>query len=124
MLKPAHQHLLLIGFSTCLAAFSLAAIVLNTDPTTSGVITHTFFYASFFVTVAGLTALAGLLIRNKFFSGLYIIHLSDSLRQSLLLACLLTGSLLLLAKGLLFWWVELSLILLIVAIEALFNLKT
>jgi hypothetical protein len=123
MFQPAKQHILLIGFSTLLAAFSLASIVFFTDPYTAGLLTHIFFYLSLFLTVLGISVIIGISIRQLLFSGLYITHMGQSFRQAVLISALVTSSLLLQSKGLLYWWVELSLILLLTFIEIFLSLQ-
>ena len=123
MFKHFQQHLILIGLSTILAAFSLASIIFFTDPNTAGVITHLFFYVSLFLTSLGIFVIAGLLVRQMLFTGLYIIHLGQSFRQAMLLSVLISASLILQAQKLLYWWVEGSLILLLLFIEIFLSLK-
>ncbi|MBI5530130.1 MAG: hypothetical protein HY918_01375 [Candidatus Doudnabacteria bacterium] len=120
--KPK-QHLFLIGFSTLLTAFSLASIINFTDPQTASFLTFSFFYISLFLMSLGLFTLIGLLIRQQINPGHYIANLSNSFRQALLLSLLITISMVLLSKQLLFWWIELTLILFFSFIEALLNLK-
>jgi hypothetical protein len=123
MFKYFHQHLVLIGLSTLLAGFSLASIIFFTDPYAAGTVTHVFFYLSLFLTALGLFVIIGLVIRQLFFPGLYITHLGQSFRQGLLLAVLMTASLMLQGQKLLYWWVEASLILLLIFIEIFLSLQ-
>ena len=122
MFKPFHQHIILIGLSTLLAVFSAMSIVWFTDPQTAGALTFTFFYASFFLAALGMAVIVGLIIRQLLFPGLYVTHLSNAFRQASLVAVLITSSLILQAQRLLYWWVEGSLILLIVAVEIFLSL--
>ncbi|MEK7162053.1 MAG: hypothetical protein AAB729_05190 [Patescibacteria group bacterium] len=55
--------------------------------------------------------------------GLYVNNLSNSFRQAFLLSLLIVASFFLLSKNLMFWWVEASLILFLVFLEAFLNLK-
>ncbi|HVY67987.1 MAG TPA: hypothetical protein VHA30_03800 [Patescibacteria group bacterium] len=120
--NPKTQTSLLV-FSTFLAAFSLASIISFTDPKAASWITFAFFYASLFLFSLGIFTLLGLGLRQWLAPGLYVLNLGHSFRQALLLALLITISVILLSKHLLFWWVEASLILFFAAIEAFLNLK-
>jgi hypothetical protein len=117
------QHLFLLVFSTALAAFSLASIVNFTDPQTASWVTLGFFYASLFLFNLGIFTLLGLLLRQWLWPGLYIINLSNSFRQAVLISILVAVSFWLLSARLLFWWVEASLILFLAAVEAFLSLK-
>lgn len=120
--NPKRQVTLLIS-STLLSAFSLASIINFTDPTSASWITFTFFYFGLFLLALGICTLIGLALRQILSPGLYVVNLSASFRQGLLLAVLIVVSFVLLSKSLLFWWVEGSLILFLAAVEAFFNLK-
>jgi putative effector of murein hydrolase LrgA (UPF0299 family) len=71
----------------------------------------------------GLFTLLGTFIRKKFTTEIPGNILGQSLRQGLQIALLVTVSLLLSAKGLLYWWVEASLILFFIFFEIFFHLK-
>jgi len=113
----------LIVFSTLLAAFSLASILNFTDPASAGAVTFVFFYLSLFLFTLGLLCLIGLGLRQWLAPGLYVVNFANSFRQAFLVALLLVASFWLLSLKLLFWWVELSLILFLSAVEAFLNLK-
>ncbi len=123
MVSEPRQHLTLIIFSTILAGFSLASIINFTDPQSASWLTLSFFYFSLFLVSLGIFTLIGLGLRKKFWPGHYVANLSNSFRQALLLALLITASFFLLSKGLLFWWLEATLILFLVFVEAFLNLK-
>src|SRR5581483_5485525 len=100
------------------------ACILNfTDPRNSSFLTFAFFYASLFLFCLGAFTLIGLLLRQSFWPGVYLMNLGSSFRQALLLSLLITASFVLLSWRLLFWWVELSLILFFACIEGFLNLK-
>jgi hypothetical protein len=120
--NPKNQ-LLLIGLSTLLAGFSLASIINFTDPTSASLVTLGFFYISLFLVCLGLFTLVGVSLRQWLWPGLYLANLGDSFRQALLISLLIVISFLLLAKRILFWWVEGSLVLFLAAVEAFLNLK-
>ena len=117
------KQLSLIFFSTLLAAFSLGSIINFTDPGSASWLTFGFFYASLFLTTLGLFTLIGMGLRHWLSLGLYILDLRASFRQALLIALLIVISFWLLSVRLMFWWVELSLILFLAAVEAFLNLK-
>ena len=117
------KHVSLIFFSTVLSAFSLASILNFTDPFSSSWTTFAFFYISLFLVSVGSFTLLGLALRYFFAQGLFLVNLGISFRQGLLLALLIVTSFFLLSQGLLYWWVEASLILFLASVEALFNLK-
>ena len=123
MLTGAKQHIIPMGVSTLLAGFSLGCLIFFTDPYTAGWITHVFFYFSLFLTTLGVVTILGITTREIFFKGLYIVNLSISFRQALLVSSFLTASLLLQSGRLLFWWVELIIILLVTFIEIFLSLK-
>jgi len=123
MFQGPKTQILVIFISTCLAGFSLGSIISFTDPTTSSWITFSFFYLSLFLVALGLFTIIGVTIRQTLLSGVYIIHVRHSFRQALFLALLIIISLLLQSKGLLYWWVEASIILFFASLEAFLNLN-
>lgn len=123
MIKIPREHVTLILASTFLAAFSLAAIVRFTDPNTAGTSTLLFFYISLSIVMLGIFTILGLLLRQWQGRHMYLANLSTSFRQGLLISFLVCSSLILQAKGLLFWWVEGTLILFIIFLEIFLNLK-
>jgi hypothetical protein len=123
MLASPKQQLALIAFSTFLAAFSLASIINFTDPAADAPVTLSFFYASLFIFCLGAFTLVGLGLRQKFYPGHYVLNLRNSFRQGFFIGILIAASFALLSQRLLFWWVELSLILFLAAVEAFLNLK-
>jgi hypothetical protein len=123
MFQTPKQQVLFLGFSALLAAFSLGSILVFSDPQTAGIFTFLFLYASVFILTLGIFTLIGLFLREWLWPGLYVVNLSNSFRQALFIAILVAVSLILLSKRLLFWWVEGSLILFFVFMEAFLNLK-
>ncbi len=123
MFKSPKQQVAFIGASTVLALFSLASIISFTDPFTASWITFAFFYLSLFLSALGIFTLLGLWLRQILKQKVYVINLSNSFRQALLFSLLIATSFLLLSRQLLFWWVELSLILFLLFAEIFFNLK-
>ncbi len=115
----AHNSLIIIG--TTLSAFSLGSLAVFTDPFTHGIFTHLIFFVSLFLVSVGVFTLLGQYIRNKLNRSIYVVNFYHSFRQALLLALFISGSLALSANGLLFWWVEGSLILLLLFIEIFYH---
>lgn len=111
-----------IGISTAVCLASFISILYLSDPFQDGIVAHIFFHLSLFLTITGLATIFGLLLRQRFGSGLYIQNLSVSFRQGLFLGVLMIGSLLLQSYGILFWWVELALILFLIFFELFLNL--
>ena len=123
MLQTAKQSLLYIIISTLLAAFSAGAIIIFADPAQAGFVTLAFLYVSLFLVVFGVFLLLGIFLRTKIFKGMYLVSLSESIRQSLLVSILIIASLALSSQGLLYWWVEGSLVLFLAFLEIFLNLK-
>lgn len=123
MFKTTKQQVAFIIFSILLAGFSLGSIIYFTDPGNASPLTFGFFYLSLFLFSLGVFTLIGLALRHWVHKGVYIINLSNSFRQGLLISVLIVASFILLARHLLFWWVEMSLILFLAFVEAFLNLK-
>jgi hypothetical protein len=122
MLEKHRSHIPLIAIGTALCLCSLLSVIYLSDPYTDGVVAHLFFYLSLFLTIVGLVTGIGLALRKRFAKGLYFPNLAVSFRQAVLVGILVTSSLLLLSYGILFWWVELTLILFLVFFELFLNL--
>ena len=123
MREQVKNHLLLIGAGTALSLFSLFSILMFTSPENAGMLILFFLYLTVFLSSLGLFLLIGLGLRLKFALQTYPKTLEISFRQSLLLAILITASLLLQAERLLLWWVETILILFLVSIEVFFSVE-
>lgn len=123
MITQPKQQVITIAFSTFLAAFSLAAIINFTDPGQSSPVTFVFFYLSLLLFCLGCFTLLGLGLRQWLLPGRYVKNLGNSFRQALLLALLIVISFVLLAQRLLFWWVELTLVLFFAAVEIFLNVQ-
>jgi hypothetical protein len=121
-LNPKRQ-VFLIFISSVLALFSLVSILNFSDPNSSSLSVFISFYLSLFIFTLSTITLVGLFFRNKFLPNLYIINLKISFRQALLIAILITCSFILLSFNLLFWWVELSIILFLLTIEVFLSMK-
>jgi hypothetical protein len=122
--KEPKSQLIFISISSLLTLFSLICIVVFTDPFTSSWITFGFFYISLFLFTLGALTLLGLVIRQVLKHNVYVINLSNSFRQAFLFAILVLVSFALLSNQLLYWWVELSIILFLLFVEIFLNIKT
>lgn len=119
-----HKHqIYAIGISTLLSGLSLLCIILFTDPYQASGLLFSFFYLSVFMFSFGLFTLIGLGVRRWLAPKMFVINFYTSLRQGFLVALLAALNLLLMSLNLLFWWVELSLVLLLVCVEFFLNLN-
>jgi hypothetical protein len=123
MLRNIKKSIFFLSTSTFLALLSVVAIFFFSDPEIAGKLTFFFLYLSIFLALFGGFTLVGAFVRKFFSQSLFGSNLGLSLRQGLIIALLVTVSLLLSAKGLLYWWVEASLILFFVFFEIFFHLK-
>lgn len=121
MFKTAKQQVTFIAVSVLLTGFSLFSLASFAGPESKAALV--FFYISLFLFTLALFTIIGLTIRQWLFPKMFVLDLNASFRQALLIAILILVSFFLLAARLLFWWVELSLILFLLAIEVFVNLK-
>ena len=122
MLEKQISHIPLIAIGTALCLGSFISILYLSDPYADGVTAHIFFYLSLFLTITGLFTAIGIILRRRFGTGLYIANLAVSFRQALFIGILIISSLLLLTNGILFWSVEMTLILFLIFLELFLNL--
>jgi len=122
MLEKHLSHVPLIAVGTALCLGSLLSVLYLSDPYADGIVAHMFFHLSLFLTIVGLATGIGIAVRQKFGKGLYITNLAVSFRQAVLVGILIISSLVLLSYGILFWWVELTLILFLIFFELFLNL--
>ncbi len=123
MLEKAPSHILLITIGTLLALSSITVILFTTEPQQASISVFIFLYVSIFLASLGSFSLLGVGLRKRFKAGIYITHMSVSLRQGALLALLVTSALYLQAVHLLFWWVMASLIVFLLFVEMFLNSK-
>lgn len=123
MFQSQTKQVIVIILSTILAVFSLLSILFFTDPFAASWIILGLFYLSLFLVFLGFFTIIGLSLRGWFSSKIYIIKLSQSFRQALLISLLITFSAFLQANHLFFWWVEVSLVLFLIFTEIFLNLK-
>lgn len=117
------KQITILGFSLILAGFSLASILNFTDPFEATVFVFTFFYLSLFLLTLTAFTLLGFGIKRWLWPKIFLNDLSGSLRQGLLLAIFITLAVALQIHGILFWWLELSLLLFFIVLEIFVNLK-
>jgi hypothetical protein len=123
MLDNPKYHTILITTGIILSALSIASIIGVTRPDSISTATLTLLYLSIFLFTAGICMLVGMFIRQRLQAGLYTKNFKISLRQGILAGVLITSSLALNAHNLLFWWVAITLVLLLAVIEIFFNLQ-
>ena len=97
-----------IALTTLMALACLVAILVYLEPSSSDFLIMSLFYLSLFISVSGFLSFVGLLVRRlsrKSRTALSVsCQLWDSFRQSVLLAIILVGALLLQSKSLVYWW--------------------
>ncbi len=108
-------------FVTLFSIVALISIVLYLDPGTSGLAGKALFYSALFFTLSGFFNLFFLRLRRSITTEETAFHNAGlSLRQSILLASLCIGLLILQANRVLVWWVGLLLLAGIFLIELYF----
>lgn len=107
---------LLIGSLIAITGFVFT--IIYTDPYQTGLLGHLIFYITLFMFTCGIFTLINLVIRKRFFPGIYSEIFRVSLRQGTLIGILVTSLIYLEASNLLFWWVGLTLILFLIATES------
>ncbi|MBI3120602.1 MAG: hypothetical protein HYZ08_03220 [Candidatus Kerfeldbacteria bacterium] len=119
------RYFVIVGLSTLLAWGAFVAVLWLMDPEISGWIGQLSFYASLFLALAGTFFLMGfglrlLIVRGKRdpFGSVDI-----SLRQSVMLAVLLSGALLLQGNRLFSWWAAGFLLAALVFLECFFLIQ-
>ena len=122
-LVPKQQIAILSG-SGVMAAFSLASILNFTDPYKSSWLVFGLFYLSIILLSFSALTLISFFIKRWLWPKIYLNDLSLSLRHGFLISVLITLTIALQINGVLFWWLELSLMLFFVCIEIFINIKT
>ena len=117
------KQIFILTVSAILAAFSLASILNFTDPYEAGIAVFAFFYISIFLLSFSVFSLIVFLVKRWLWPHIYLNDLSASFRQGLIIALFLTLLVILQINGILFWWLEISLILFLVILEIFINLK-
>ncbi|MBI4092603.1 MAG: hypothetical protein HY420_01635 [Candidatus Kerfeldbacteria bacterium] len=114
------RYLITMGIATLVSFASWVLALLYLDPT-SGVVSVTLFFVSFFLAIFGLASIVGFLGRRIFQRRVTPFRLvAISFRQAALFGVLLTGSLFLQAHRLFTVWTALFLLVFLSLAEALF----
>lgn len=112
------QFIQLTIVSTLVAWGIWIFLLFSIDPVFAGLFEFTLFYLTLFIAIVGTALAITVAARVKFKPDIILFrHVVKSFRQSLLLALLFLGSLLLLSKNLFNWWSILILICLLSLIE-------
>lgn len=122
-LVPKKQTAIL-ALSAVLSGFSLASVLNFTDPYTAAWAVFAFFYLSLFLFCFCILTLLAYGLKRWLWPKIYLSDLGASLRQGLLLAAFISLSVALQMNGILFWWLEASLILFFISLEVFISLKT
>ena len=121
-LEPKKQ-ITILTLSLGLALFSVFSILNFTDPYEASWLIFSFFYVSLFILCFSGFSLLALGIKRWLWPKIFITDFYTSVRHGALIAVFLTLSVALQLSNILFWWMELSLILFFIAIEIYINLK-
>ena len=120
MLETERKQLLPYAIIASLFFISTLIIILSVDPFSAGVLVLTSFYLSLFLFLSGFFGLIFYLVRINSIQTLPYEKHRAALRESILLAVLITGSLLLSSKQVLFWWGETFFVITVVLVETFF----
>lgn len=118
MHQTTKQYLLPLLAGSLVAITGFVFTVIYTDPYQVGILGHIIFYLTLFLFTCGIFTMVNLLIRKRFFPGIYSELFRVSLRQGILIGILLTSLVFLEAANLLFWWVGITLTLFLIALES------
>jgi len=115
------DFLIVMALATVAAWAGWIVVLYSIDPTSAGWLGFVFFYATLSVALVGTFSIAGAGLRVWFKrQELASRHVSRSFRQSILLACLIMGSLALVSQGLFTWWVMTLLVAMVGLVELVF----
>ena len=111
------SYLALMIFATIICALALATVLITVDPFSTNWLGFVLFYAALFLTVTGVFAILGFIIRFVFLrQRLAVKAVVVSFRQAFLTAFLITACLLLASQNLFSW---LNVLLLIIGFSTL-----
>lgn len=119
--KTTTTYLIPLVTSTVLALASFVLVLLYINPFHTVWLGHVFFYLTLLLSVCGISTTISLIMRNRFWPGNYTEMFALSLRQGILIAFLVTALVFFETLNVLFWWVALTLILFLLAIEFFFS---
>jgi len=112
------KYLILMSAATLVSLAILATIVFYLSPQEAGWWGLTLFYVSLFLTLLGIFALLGFILRVWLTSAPVFQQVGVAFRQAAWFAILVVFGLILQSYGWLNWWVTLLMVLLLSAIEA------
>lgn len=118
MHQTTKQYLIPLLVGSLVAITGFVFVIVYTDPYQSGFPAHLFFYLTLFLSTTGIFTIINLLIRNRFFPGIYSELFKVSIRQGVIIGILITSLIYLESANLLYWWVGITLILFLLAIES------
>ncbi len=117
MLEKAKTKIIGLVCATLAFLFSFVSVLYYADPYNGSWVTFLLFYSSVFFLITGTMTLIGLGLRQRYFPNLFNVNLLISARQATLIAILVLSSFALQSQRLLFWWVELSIIVFFIVLE-------
>ena len=121
MVPQIKQQLVWVAIVSVLFALCTGLIIEFSDPFSASVLTFGLFYVCLCCAATGLFTLVFYGLRS--FGAENVLHvdrMTASVREGFLLSLLIVGSLALSSKQVLFWWVELSVVVTLVLIEMFF----
>ncbi len=116
-------QVLILTFSFILSAFSFASILNFTDPFTASHTIFFLFYVNLFLLTFSGICLSSLGLKRWLWPKIFILDFSSSVRHGLLLAIFITSAVLLQVNGILFWWLEITMLILLIFLELLLSIK-
>jgi hypothetical protein len=94
-----------MGFAAILSAFTLGLVIFRINPYEATPAARLLFYSALFFTVSGAASLIGFVVRLRFVRDRMLSQLvAVSFRQSVIIAGLVVGIMLLLAERMFYWW--------------------
>lgn len=115
------DYLLVMSAGTGAVWIAFAVVLLFIDPSRSGTLGFALFYATFGLSVIGTFAIAGTAVRTHLHpEDVVSRQVARALRQAILVAAILIGSLMLLAVGLFRPWTGILLVLAAALVELAF----
>ncbi len=115
------KQLTLLGFTLILSGFSLASILNFTNPYTASWVIFCFFYLSLFLFSFACLTLLAFSLKRWLWPKIFLSDFGISVRHGLILSVFILLAVALQIGGLLFWWLELTLIIFVIFIEILIN---
>lgn len=116
-------HITILTLSFILSVFSFASILNFTDPYTAGNTIFLLFYLNLFLLSFAGICLLSLWLKRWLGPKIFILDFSSSVRHGLLLGTFITLAVLLQMHGILFWWLEITMLIFLIFLELFFTLK-